>query len=454
VAWLTGESLPEEVKPGDRVYAGTTNQAATLLVRVESAGTATRLARLLESVERAQSRRAPIVRFADRVAGVFVIVVLALAAVTFAAWSFIDANRALDHAVALLVVTCPCALGMATPLAVSAALKRAARAGIFFKGGEFLEALARPGTIAFDKTGTLTEGRLALASFEGDPHVKALASAAEGGSGHPVARALVAAFGPAPELRVESVTELPGLGITARVEGHELRIGSRAHVGGSSAGASFAWEAALEAAAELGRPAVAIAVDGVVRAVASFSDPLRADTRSSLDALRKQGYALAVLSGDQPRVVETIARELGPLVEARGGLLPDAKQAWVERARRNGPVVMVGDGVNDATAMASADVAIAVHGGAEASLSAADAFTTVPGVVKVLEAVLGARRTLAVIRRGIWFSLAYNVVGVALCMAGRISPLLAAVLMPLSSLTVVTSALRARTFDASPRKDP
>ena len=134
--------------------------------------------------------------------------------------------------------------------------------------------------------------------------------------------------------------------------------------------------------------------------------------------------------------------------------MPDEKQAWVERARQNGPVVMVGDGVNDAAAMASADVAIAVHGGAEASLAAADAFTTVPGVVKVLEAVVGARRTLAVIRRGIWFSLAYNAVGVGLCMAGRISPLLAAVLMPLSSLTVVTSALRARTFDASPRRDP
>jgi Cu2+-exporting ATPase len=446
-AWLTGESLPEDVKPGDRVYAGTSNRAATLIVRVESPANATRLARLLESVERAQARRAPIVRLADRVAGVFVIVVLALAAVTFGVWSFIDGARALDHAVALLVVTCPCALGMATPLAVSAALKRAARAGIFFKGGEFLEALARPGTIVFDKTGTLTEGRLALASFEGDPSVKPLVSAAESRSGHPVGRALVAAFGAAPALDVQSVSEEPGLGLTARVDGRAMRIGTSEHVGGAGTRSRFAWREALSRAAELGRPAVAVAVDGEVRAVAAFSDPLRADARASLDALRHVGYSLAVLSGDQPRVVDAMAKRLGPVLEAVGGMLPDQKQAWVERARERGPVVMVGDGVNDAAAMAAADVAIAVHGGAEASIGASDVFTTAPGVGKVLEAVVGARRTLAVIRRGILFSLAYNVAGVVLCMGGWISPLVAALLMPLSSLTVVTQALRARTFD-------
>jgi len=452
-AWLTGESLPEDVKPGDRVYAGTSNREKTLLVRAESPVTGSRLARLLESVERAQARRAPIVRLADRVAGVFVVVVLALAAVTFGVWSFIDRARALDHAVALLVVTCPCALGMATPLAVSAALKRAARAGIFFKGGEFLEALARPGTIAFDKTGTLTEGRLALVSFEGDPSVKALVSAAESRSGHPIGRALVAAFGATPGLAVESVSEVPGLGLTARVSGHPVRVGSSEHVGGAGVRASFPWREALAHAAELGHPAVAVAVDGEVRAVAAFSDPLRTDTRASLDALRGAGYSVAVLSGDQSRVVDTVAERLGPLLEARGGMLPEQKQAWIERAGERGPIVMVGDGVNDAAAMAAADVAIAVHGGAEASLGASDVFMTAPGVGKVLEAVVGARRTLAVIRRGIVFSLAYNVLGVALCMGGWISPLFAALLMPLSSLTVVTQALRARTFDA-PRRMP
>jgi Cu2+-exporting ATPase len=450
-SWLTGESLPQDVKPGDRVYAGTENAGALLLIRVESAGQGTRLGRLLESVERAQSRRAPIVRLADRVAGYFVVAALGLALVTFVLWHFIDPSRAVDHAVALLVVTCPCALGMATPLAVSVALKRAASTGIFFKGGEFLEALARPGTLAFDKTGTLTEGRLALAAYEGDPSVKRLLRAAESRSAHPIGRAVVAAFRREPAAALESVVEAPGAGVSARVEGHDVKVGSAAFVGVGRAPAAFDGERVLAEQGALGRPAVAVAVDGELRAVAAFSDPVRADTRASLDALRADGYAVAVLSGDQPRVVSAIAPALGPLVEARGGMSPEDKHAWIERARARGPVVMVGDGVNDAAAMSAATVAIAVHGGAEASLAAADVFTTLPGVGKVLEAVTGARRTLQVIRRGVAFSLAYNLVGVGLCMAGQISPLVAAILMPLSSLTVVTSALKSKTFGAPER---
>jgi Cu2+-exporting ATPase len=208
----------------------------------------------------------------------------------------------------------------------------------------------------------------------------------------------------------------------------------------------------LERQALLGRPAVLVALDGQVLALAAFSDPLRSDARQSLDALRSHGYELAILSGDQPAVVAHIARELGELVAAKGGMSPENKLDWVEAARLRGPVVMVGDGVNDAAAMAAADVAIAVHGGAEASLVAADAFTTLPGVSKVLAAVEGARRTLSVIRRGIAFSLAYNLIGVALCMAGWISPLLAAVLMPLSSITVVATALRSKTFTNDPER--
>jgi len=171
------------------------------------------------------------------------------------------------------------------------------------------------------------------------------------------------------------------------------------------------------------------------------------DAAESLSRLRSLGYQVAILSGDQREVVQSVAHELGALREARGKMSPEDKLAWVEAARSLGPVVMIGDGVNDAAAMSAADVGIAVHGGAEASLAAADAFTTEPGVHKILEAVLGARRTLAVIHRGIAFSLAYNAVGVVLCLLGLISPLLAAVLMPLSSITVVSSALQARTFD-------
>jgi len=376
-----------------------------------------------------------------------VLVVLGLAAATFALWSFLDPTRALDHAVALLVVTCPCALAMATPLAVSAALRRAAEAGIFFKGGEFLEALARPGTIAFDKTGTLTEGKLSLVSFVGDDTVKALVRAAERLSPHPIGRALVAAFAAEPELLVEDTHEKPGGGIRARVDGHDVRIGSLEFVEQEGALRDERLCDELERQARAGRPAVVVAVDGRLRAVLAFEDRVRTDAAASLEALRARGYEVAVLSGDQPLVVEHATNALGPLRAARGRMTPEDKLVWVNQARERGPVVMVGDGVNDAAALVAADVGIAVHGGAESSLVAADAFTTRPGVGKVLEAVVGARRTVAVIHRGMLFSLAYNVVGVGLCMAGWISPLLAAVLMPLSSLTVVTTALRARTFD-------
>jgi Cu2+-exporting ATPase len=447
-SFLTGESLPEEIEPGSRVYAGTLNRASAVRLRVEATGAESRLGRLLEAVEKAQARRAPIVLYANRVARYFVLAVLALSAVTLGIWWHVDPSLAVDRAVALLVVTCPCALGMATPLAVSAALKRAAEASIFFKGGEFLEALARPATIAFDKTGTLTEGKLALVSFTGDESLKPLIRAAEAQSSHPIGRALAAAFCDAPVVEAESAREVAGAGVIARVMGHELRIGSAQFVFGDAPSERFRGE--LERQAALGRPAVAIAVDGEVRAVVGFSDPIRKDARHSLDRLRALGYEIAILSGDQALVVESVARELGRLVEARGAMSPEQKLAWVERARQRGPVVMVGDGVNDAAAMSAADVSIAVHGGAEASILSADAFTTLPGVVKIVDAVVGARRTLRVIRRGIGFSLAYNAVGVALCMAGFISPLVAAVLMPLSSLTVVSSALRARTF--APRR--
>ncbi|HEY3497392.1 MAG TPA: heavy metal translocating P-type ATPase, partial [Polyangiaceae bacterium] len=447
-SWLTGESLPEEIRPGQRVYAGTRNLSGTLRVRVEVAGEATRLGRLMRSVIDAQSKRAPIVRLADRVSGYFVFVVLALSALTFVLWSILDPARAVDNAVALLVVTCPCALGMATPLAVSAALRRAARAGIFFKGGEFLEALARPGLFAFDKTGTLTEGKLALVAFAGDASVKPLILAAERRSPHPIGRALVAALNDQPELAAESVREEVGRGVSALVSGHQVKVGSAEFVSGGADGQECWWRRELEAQAALGRPSVACSVDGEVRAVAAFSDPVREDALASLEALRARGYDVAILSGDRAGVVRGVAESLGPFVAAEGALSPEQKLEFVKRARSRGPVFMVGDGVNDAAAMSAADVALAVHGGAEASLVAADAFTTLPGVGKIVEAVLGARRTLAAIRRGIVFSLVYNVAGVVLCMAGWISPLFAAVLMPLSSLTVVTNALRARTFVA------
>jgi len=393
-----------------------------------------------------QRERAPIVRLADRVAGYFVVVIVSVAILTLLVWLRLDASHAIDHTVALLVVTCPCALGMATPLAVSAALRAAARRGVLFKGGEFIEELARPGVILFDKTGTLTEGRLALVAWSGERSVQAYARAAEATSGHPVARAFQRSIAPQP-LACSSRTEYPG-GVRARVEDRDVLLGSRAFVG-AELGSIPSWAIAeADAHAEAGRTPVLVAVDGVICAIAAFADTVRSDAAASLVKLADLGFQLEVLSGDDQRVVDAIVRQLGVrFLSARGGASPETKLEVVTSARAAGQrVFMVGDGVNDAAAMAAANVGIAVHGGAEACLSAADVFTTRPGLETVALAAAGSRRTIRVIRIGIALSLGYNLLGVALAVTGRLDPLLAAVLMPLSSITVVTAALRARTF--------
>ncbi|MEP7051472.1 MAG: heavy metal translocating P-type ATPase [Pseudomonadota bacterium] len=443
---LTGESLPQNVAVGDRVHAGTTNQSATLRVRVESAGAATRLGRLMHSVETTQRERAPIVRLADRVAGYFVVGIVFVALATLLFWWHFDAAHALDHTVALLVVTCPCALGMATPLAVSAALRQAAAAGVLFKGGEFIEELAQPGVMVFDKTGTLTEGRLDLVAWDGDESVKPLLRAAEATSGHPIARAVQRAL-TENELLCCDRTELPS-GLRARVADQTVLMGSQAMIG-AELGSLPLWALrSVRAHATLGRTPVVIAVENTVRAVAAFADRVRPDAATNLKRLHALGFELHVLSGDHQEVVAAVAAELGvPLRSAQGGASPESKLAFVAELRKRAKrVFMVGDGVNDAAAMAAANVGIAVHGGAEACLAAADVFTTRPGLEPVLLAAAGARRTVRVIRGGIVLSLAYNLVGIGLAVTGQLDPLLAAVLMPLSSITVVTLAMRATTF--------
>jgi Cu2+-exporting ATPase len=443
---LTGESRPEEVTIGDRVHTGTVNAAAVLRVRVESAGADTRLGRLMQAVETTQRERAPVVRLADRVAGYFVLAILGVAALTFLLWLRINPSHALDHTVALLVVTCPCALGMATPLSVSAALRQAAQAGILFKGGEFIEELARPGRFIFDKTGTLTEGRLELVAWQGDLSVQALLRSAEEHSNHPIGRAVQRAF-PANTLPCSRIRELTG-GLSADVAGEELLAGSAATVTDLNGPLPEWAQTLVDAHASRGQTPIVVAVGGQVCAVAAFADTVRADARQSLGQLQALGFTLEVLSGDHPNVVRGIAEQLAlPFERAVGGVSPEDKLARVQELRRAGErVFMVGDGVNDAAAMSAANVGIAVHGGAEVCLAAADVFTTRPGLGAVTRAAEGARRAVRAIRLGIALSLVYNVIGIGLAISGKLSPLVAAVLMPLSSITVVTLALRAKTF--------
>ena len=449
VAWLTGESRPVVVREGDPVWAGTVNLSSPLDVRVTGSGEATRLARVLADVERGGRRRAPVVATADRLAGAFVAVVLVLAAATWAFWTFGPARapeRALDHAIALLIVTCPCALALATPLAVSVAIGRAARSALLIKGGDALESLARGGTLYLDKTGTVTEGRTSLQRWDGPDRVKPLVLALERHASHPVAAGFRAAWDGLEHPEARDVTVTPGGGIAGEVDGHHVVAGSPAFVRRSLAAQAPGPTAGPDVAGAL--TPVWVAVDGRIVARAGFGDPVRAEARAAIDGARARGWRVALLSGDHPDVVASVGARLGfTAAEVEGGASPERKREVVEAAAARGTVVMAGDGTNDAAAMARATVGIGMHGGAEACLGTADVFVARPGLGALPELLAGSERTLGVIRRNIAFSLVYNAVGAALAMSGRIDPLLAAVLMPLSSLTVVLASWRGRTFD-------
>jgi Cu2+-exporting ATPase len=447
VAWLTGESRPAVVSEGDPVWAGTTNRSSPLTVRVTGSGEATRLARMLAEVERGGRRRAPVVATADRLAGGFVAVVLVLASLTWAYWTFGPQRMpasALDHAIALLIVTCPCALALATPLAVSVAIGRAARSALLIKGGDALESLARGGTLYLDKTGTVTEGRTSLERWDGPDWARPLVLALEHHASHPVADGFRAAWDglEAPEAR--EVTMTPGGGIAGVVGERRVAVGSpgfvRAHLESQDASDDGGDTRVLTP--------VWVAVDGRLVARAGFGDRVRADARTAIDAMRARGWRVALLSGDHPDLVAHVGRELGFAAEdVEGGAGPERKCQVIEAAAACGTVVMAGDGINDAAAIARATVGIGVRGGAEACLAAADVFVARPGLAALEELVAGSERTLGVIRRNIAFSLVYNTVGAVLAMSGRIDPLLAAILMPLSSLTVVLASWHGRTFD-------
>ncbi len=441
VALLTGESRPVSIDVGDRVYAGTANVSSVLRVRVDAAGEQSRLASLLHQVEDTVRRRAPVVQLANRLAGWFVAVVLLIAAGTALFWYPRSPSAAIDNAIALLVVTCPCALALATPLAVSVAIGRAARNGVLIKGGDAIERLATPGTLLLDKTGTITESRVALAAWDGPEWVKPLVLALEQESSHPIAAAFRRAFDGVAAGEACLTTHVPGGGIDGMVEGWHVVVGSPVFV-----------EARAARGPRLLAPPrhltpVLVAVDSVIVACAGFGDRVRADARASIDTLRERGWKVGILSGDHPEVVASVGETLGLRREACvGGAGPEDKLRVVEQARRNGTAVMVGDGVNDAAAIAAASVGVGVHGGAEACLSTADVYLARPGLGPLVTLTEGAARTIGVIRRNIAFSIGYNLIGATLAVTGVITPLIAAVLMPASSLTVVLASWLSTTF--------
>lgn len=442
---LTGESAPVTLGVGDDAAAGTTNLGSVIRVRVRAVGSDTRIGSVLEEVEKASAERAPIVRFADRIAGWFVAYVLVAAGITFTAWTVAGADTAVDHTVALLIVACPCALGLATPLAISVALGRAARRKILVKGGEALQRMSEPGRLWLDKTGTVTQGAMRVVDWTGSDADFARLAALEAQVVHPIATAVVAhAKRRGLELPVAQAESGVG-GITGHAGGHELVAGHAGFVD-EACGAELPPEFMSRAKAwvEQGYSPLFVARDGEVVGAAALGDPLREDAKSTVAELQRRGWTVGILSGDHPSVVRSVGAQLGLAPEdCRGGLLPRDKVRIVEQ-RGSGPTVMVGDGVNDSAALMAASVGVAVRNGAEASMRAAPVYLARPDLGALLELLDGAKNTVGTIRLTLATSLGYNAIAVTVAALGFMTPLVAALLMPASSLSVIAVAVSRR----------
>lgn len=452
-AVLTGETRPAAIVEGDLVNAGATNLGARIVVSVSATGAHTRVGTLLTIVEEALSRKPALLAITDKLSQRFVVVLLALAAITAAVVGTTHGTEAaIARVIALLVVSCPCALGLSVPLSMSIALMRAARSAIFVKNPDALERLRNVRIVLLDKTGTLTGGHPSVVRWHGDLAVLELARTLEMQSSHAIARAFQRVGGGALHLvrHVQQVHETGGRGISGRIDGRSVRIGTRAYV----SELAFMPAAVIRAADAMladGLSPVFVAVDRDVAGVAAIGDALRPDALRAVSMLQARGIDVRILSGDHPEVVARIGDELRlPPAAVHGGMTPEDKRDYVEALMsapgRHGAVVMVGDGVNDAAALALADVGVAVQGGMGAAIVAADVVFTRDGVMPVLQLLDGARRLGRVVRRNITFSLGYNAIVSVLAIAGTIGPLAAAVLMPLSSLAVALSSTVTRTF--------
>lgn len=454
---LTGESLPVSASEGDDVSAGVVNVSSPIQVEVSAVGRDSRIGQVMQSVEAAAMQKTPIVMLADKVGGYFVVCVLGLAIATFAVWVRYDLAAAASHATALLIVACPCALALATPLAIAVGLGKAARGGILVRDGQALQKLSRPGKIWLDKTGTLTLGKQRVTSLHGSEHGLEIAAALEAGFRHPVATAIEQEADRRQlnhrQLHARDATALPG-GATGRVADQEVRVGNWQLMNDHNCQCDKFWLEHAEALVDNGQSPIFIAVDGQVETLLGISDPLRDNAAAMVHQLRQMGWSVGILSGDHADIVQRVGGQVGiAATDCTGGMSPEAKLKRIEACKVNSrdSVVMVGDGANDAAALARADVGIAVRGGAEVSLQAAPVFIASGKLESIPNLMAGARRTSRLIYRTFAISLLYNLVAVGLAMAGWISPFAAALLMPASSVTVLAVTLAAKTFpDRSP----
>jgi Cu+-exporting ATPase len=460
-AMVTGEPMPVEKGPGDEVVGGTVNANGALVMEARRVGSETLLARIVQMVAEAQRSRAPIQRVADRVAGWFVPAVVGVAVITFAVWAIFGPNPAMAfaivNAVAVLIIACPCALGLATPMSIMVAAGKGAAHGVLFKSAEALEVMERVNTLVVDKTGTLTEGRPRLVVVEADPGMDeglllALAAGVERASEHPLAAAIVAGAeerGVEPAA-AEEFSYVPGKGVVGRAGGRRVALGNRALLDELGVDAGDLDARAGELRRE-GRTAMLVAVDGRPAGLLGVADPVKATTPAAIRDLHAAGLRIVMLTGDSRATAEAVAAALG-IDEVEAEVLPEGKVAVVERLQAQGRVVaMAGDGVNDAPALARADVGIAMGTGTDVAMESAGVTLVGGDLSGIVRARRLSRATLRNIRQNLFFAFVYNSLGVPLAAgvlypftALLLSPVVAAAAMSFSSVSVIANALRLR----------
>ena len=452
---LTGESIPVEVGPGDSVTGATLNAGGRLIVEATSVGSDTALAQISKLVEQAQSGKAPVQRLADRVAGVFVPVVLLIAVLTLAYWLLTGAGAetAFSAAVAVLIIACPCALGLATPTALLVGTGRGAQLGILIKGPEILESTRQIDTIVLDKTGTITSAKMVLlqvvaADSTDSDQVLRLIGALEAASEHPVGRAITsAALGKTGALL--EVTEFwseQGKGVTGQVDGQQVFAGTQTLMAENAIELTAELNAAQNEAELLGRTAVLAAWGGVVRAVLVIGDTPRPSSSEAISRLQELGLVPVLLTGDNATAAQTVADQVG-ITQVISRVLPEQKFEKIKELQEQGKVVaMVGDGVNDAAALAQADLGIAMGSGTDVAIAASDLTLVRSDLNAVADALQLSRRTLRTIKVNLFWAFGYNVAAIPLAAAGLLDPMIAGAAMVLSSVFVLSNSLRLRRF--------